>query len=72
MDWFGKVKEITHVKKADVDPGDEEHWKLKIKGEGKHSMTLVFDENPEEAYPLGFPVQVKISVTQTKLVTAPA
>ena len=66
MDFFGKVKKITHVVDADKD---EDTWRVLIKGPGKHSLTLVFDEEPID-YPLGWPVQVKILVTQTKLAPA--
>ena len=65
MDFFGKVQKITRVEEHEKD---EVLWRVLIKGSDRHSLTLVFDEEPVD-YPLGFPVQVKISVTQTKLTT---
>jgi hypothetical protein len=69
LDFFGHIKKITHVVDADKEPGEQDLWKVLIKGSGKHSLTLVFDEEPTD-YPLGWPVQVKISVTQTTLTPA--
>jgi hypothetical protein len=66
MDFFGKVKKITRVEEHEKA---EVIWKVQIKGSGKHSLTLVFDEEPTD-FPLGFPVQVKINVTQTTLTPA--
>jgi len=66
VDFFGKVKKITRVEEHEKD---EVLWKVLIKGSGKHSLTLVFDEEPID-YHLGWPVQVKISVTQTTLTPA--
>lgn len=62
LEFEGRITKLTHVK--DVD--GNEVWKLKVSSADKHAITLVFDEEPD--YPLGSPVTIKISVTQTKLV----
>ena len=66
MDFFGNVHKITRVETHKEGEDSDVIWRVLIKGEDRHSLTLVFDEEPTE-YPLGFPVQVKIKITQTTL-----
>jgi len=66
MDFFGKIKKII---KTETDE-KEDSWRVVIEDSAKNRLSLIFELDPHDEFPLGFPVQVKVLVTQTTLVTA--
>lgn len=63
MDFFGKVSKLIKTEKPDEDP----QFKIVIEDKNKNRLSLSFEHDPRDDFPLGSDVQVKITVSQTTL-----